>query len=772
MPFGPWPGAGGGGGGAWPGNGGAPPAIGAASAAGGAALTSSSNHTHKAAPISTVYVVGAALADQTAAILDANGGGIVLDGTGAGNTLGPVLTLKGSGGLTDAPAIIDGGDIAGRALHLKSGATTIAVDSPGGLGLSADLVSMDVPAGRGFQVDATTNLALGFQSALAAAAINGFGFLRSMPAPPTGVPASSYGSSATAMSARVFNTRDHDANDWDPVARTWIPSQAVARWPAANTRWYAIDGALGDDKNVGFSDVSSAAAGLVAKKTFAGLAQIFPLNGANRKAVIVIASGTYVGGLQVFLAGCSGYAADFPLILPTITNATAGAVAFAGDVNDKLMAGFVTATGMNAAGYNPVAPFDQVSIKCLKVGGAAPGFPAETAAPIPMGVRGRFDSATTTAALRNVSFPIVGISAADTLTGPNVATGAGFLPVAPVGTDTFYIEMAGLNVDQTLLGNFGNQGNTALASHNSAPPQIVGVNFGTSISVRNTPLRLIGCIGTLQTNAPVSTNFFFHDEAGTSRTVGCGMRVTVGQSVNSPVAINHNDSNQIVIAPGAFTLTEAIVFNIANGAFFAAGLTLTNCLGDVTGAVDTAQTTSLVGGRTSNAQSPVRIRGTAVGPTGASAGLNFNFSRACIGRLDISGMGASPCVRVLGLSSLTVTQFLVGTTGNNDVGMDLTSARGALIVAQSTPTVTGALGDVRLSDGTIITWAQAVAGVVDPAGNIIMGAATSPLHPIPVAAGAVAVAVTNAPAGSPATFARYFKWPDGAGGFITVGSLT
>ncbi|HXU02615.1 MAG TPA: hypothetical protein VN903_16740 [Polyangia bacterium] len=46
------------------------------------------------------------------------------------------------------------------------------------------------------------------------------------------------------------------------------------------------------------------------------------------------------------------------------------------------------------------------------------------------------------------------------------------------------------------------------------------------------------------------------------------------------------------------------------------------------------------------------------------------------------------------------------------------------------------------------------------------------LQPVQVRAGAVAVTITNAPAGSPATFARYFRIPDGAGGFITWGSLT
>jgi hypothetical protein len=62
--------------------------------------------------------------------------------------------------------------------------------------------------------------------------------------------------------------------------------------------------------------------------------------------------------------------------------------------------------------------------------------------------------------------------------------------------------------------------------------------------------------------------------------------------------------------------------------------------------------------------------------------------------------------------------------------------------------------------------------VIDTNGNMIFAAGNGPTHPIPVASGAVAVAITNAPAGSPAAPARYVKFPDGAGGFYTFPSLT
>ena len=70
------------------------------------------------------------------------------------------------------------------------------------------------------------------------------------------------------------------------------------------------------------------------------------------------------------------------------------------------------------------------------------------------------------------------------------------------------------------------------------------------------------------------------------------------------------------------------------------------------------------------------------------------------------------------------------------------------------------------------TTGTAAAGVIDTAGNMLFSSVTSPLHKTPVANGAVTVAITNAPSGSGATPARYFKIPDGAGGFYTLPSLT
>jgi len=104
------------------------------------------------------------------------------------------------------------------------------------------------------------------------------------------------------------------------------------------------------------------------------------------------------------------------------------------------------------------------------------------------------------------------------------------------------------------------------------------------------------------------------------------------------------------------------------------------------------------------------------------ANLSITGTTGQIGGCTIAGAGATPAIKLAGPCKITFSQGVcAGTTGNNDVGLDLTAAAGAEVIIVTTPTVTGALGDVRLADGRIITWAQARAGIVDEANNTIIG---------------------------------------------------
>ena len=191
-----------------------------------------------------------------------------------------------------------------------------------------------------------------------------------------------------------------------------VDQTAVADWTVGLTRVYAVDFINGVDGNKGYADpatsstgdyaIACATAGAVAKKTFAGLAAIFPRVGAGRNVEIVIANGgantaqAYTGQLGDFLNGVAGY--NIWNVRATGTNTTAGCTAFDGSVADATYQGAITVTGLNVAGYNPSGA-STTSLPCVLAGGGAASLPAEPAPPL--GWRVRFDAATATVALRN-----------------------------------------------------------------------------------------------------------------------------------------------------------------------------------------------------------------------------------------------------------------------------------------------------------------------------------------------------------------------------------
>lgn len=140
----------------------------------------------------------------------------------------------------------------------------------------------------------------------------------------------------------------------------WVVDAATtaAAWTLGSFRWYALDYDGGNDANAGYSDVSPAAAGLVALKTWQGLLAILPANGAGRSVEIVIKARA-AGATYLRQDGVT--AADLDLrpllnygrlsIRGTATEPTANAVAFAGDAADQIFCGAQIATGWNAAGY-------------------------------------------------------------------------------------------------------------------------------------------------------------------------------------------------------------------------------------------------------------------------------------------------------------------------------------------------------------------------------------------------------------------------------------
>jgi hypothetical protein len=549
-----------------------------------------------------------------------------------------------------------------------------------------------------------------------------------------------------------------------------IPGQKIqAAWPLANTRWYALDGALGNDSFAGFSDVSSAAAGLVAKKTIAGLAAILPRVGANRKLAVVVKAGTYADSIDTLLQGLGGYASN-ALVVGTVTDATSGAVAFAGNAADRIQAGFVTVTGLNAGGYNPTGGPSTTTMTIQQNGGGAAALPAEPAAPL--GWRIRFAATTTTVALRNICRTIVGVPT-------NASLSYQTLPAVPVVADIFYIEQAGvvMSAGRTVFMSMDNIA-PAFASGFEAGFQMVGINLTDTLRLGSGRVRWAGCrwggaaVAVLNGNSH-DYGASYVDETGTSRTIGAGLRIE-----NTVQWADFTNVNPLGQQTGCF-VGQVSVFrgsfaDLGASTYFGGGVLIDEVNMPTQATAGHAPFYSIGNISAATFPGPCRVKGAIAINAGARSGVQVCTASVALTPMTIDAVGAFPAIQLVARCVVSLNG-ISGTTGNLDVGLDLTLSRSSLIILPNgAPTVTGVLGNVRLSDGSIITWAQALAGVVDPAGNIIFASPNSPLKLTPTANGAVASVMTaNVGAvGNNVNIQRWVKVPDGLGGFFTFPSWT
>ena len=468
----------------------------------------------------------------------------------------------------------------------------------------------------------------------------------------------------------------------------------VADWPIANLRYYACDTAAGNDANAGFSDVSQAAAGLVAVQTLARLLQIIPRLGNARKFRAAIRSGNYATDTLIDFSGFSGYlGAQF---IGTDTVASAGAVAFQGDTNDTICAGFTNATGMNAAGYNPTAYSvdgeGTPSITLQLNGGGAPGFAAAPARPY--GCRLRFDIGTTTVALRNKSFAVL------LATGGNTLILSLPIGVNPVVGDVCYLEMPNVSGPaETLVSAAGAYG---------APLKFTGLRLGALLCTASS-LQLAGC----ECGAFAATESYvaINNQTGAA-VVGMGLR-SDGSQIFGGTIFTWRDSVETGLA--ATTLFQEVsTINWERSA--APGMIIYGGAHAIGNNVAESIGTNSSAGHGASCQ----IWAYQTGTTGVlSCGLAV-YGGCQLGRVKFSNMGANPCARIGGAGFGVIVQGLTGGSadGNTDVGLDMSpaglsgntlGAMGCIVALPVTPAVTGTVGDVRLPNGSIVSWASLVA---------------------------------------------------------------
>jgi hypothetical protein len=474
-----------------------------------------------------------------------------------------------------------------------------------------------------------------------------------------------------------------------------------AEWPVAIPRIYAIDGALGNDANKGFADPVSAsptdyaagcaAAGLVAKKTLAGLAAIFPSVGNGRLVVVLIKSGTYVGGLGTFLNGSEGYADGAPLVRGTVTDATASSVAFAGDINDATMAGGIRIPGLNNAGYHPTGVPTTNTIQLVKVGGGGPAFPADP--DVPTGWRLRFDNnAPTQAALRNSCTQVANHTGGDTVELQFD------LAVPPVATDVCYLEKAGLLWDGTVVSPANNGvSNSDFAGGGS---QIVGVDQTSAFTAGSAQFTFYFCgaLSATINNSLFQTAPFYVDPV--LGFIGVGGGLLLQQSSTFTSCFSGQSSSAFGSLFGLVCVQDLL---------FVEPLAITYSVGCACRRL-TVQGAELGANNNTNFVANLGSTGFTTGIPRAFGGNAFPMaiidSQIRIEDLNVTGAGNNPAIIVDGKNTIVVSGALGGSSGNNDIGMDFQKAFQCVLIltAGTVPTVTGAAGDVRWCGQALAAW--------------------------------------------------------------------
>jgi len=513
-----------------------------------------------------------------------------------------------------------------------------------------------------------------------------------------------------------------------------------ADWPIDTVRYYAVDYDSGSDSNLGYSDVSMAAAGTVARKTIEGLTKIFPKIGSGRRVTIAIK--TRAGG-AVYRNVADTEDADFDLlrgvygyqhivVRGTGTVATAGATAFADDAADRACLGSQVVPGTNTGGYEPTGVPTNNTFTCQLAGGGAPGLTAE---PGLLGKRIRFDSSTTTAALRNVG-GMIWKNTTDTIT---VSVN---LPATPVTSDKFYIEEPGTAFDRfvvqggsspnaALQPSFAqnglvfaglrspNTGGTHVAFIVCGWSDLVNLSFIDLASTGFNALRLLGAGG------QVSILPTWISNGDTTITSGVGVRTdgwwtaSRWQSIVFSSCALANGRPQIIDIGGG-------TINLGAGSYVGAGVLVQNARGS--GGTENTVGGNNIGNMASSTTRRLRCNG---GFAGAS--LSLANCDTFVRGVEFENAGTASLILIRGTASTSVINDCVGSSGNTGAGLDLALNRfcRVLMGQLNANTFSGDANRViELSGPVNYSLADSVrTNLIGPNENLVQGATSTAIGP-------------------------------------------
>lgn len=478
-------------------------------------------------------------------------------------------------------------------------------------------------------------------------------------------------------------------------------------------RFYALDYDSGSDSNLGFSDVSMAAAGTVAKKTWSGingLLSILPTVGAGR--TIVIAIKNRVNG-AVYLKedavthdsftyrGFRGYFQEHIVATTDFSDNTA----------DRLISGGVIQTaGPNGDSSWTCAAGATVNTFSISAG-ALPAEPTITE------YRIRF-TGNVTAGLLNKCATVYSNTATQIVLAHDIS-------LAPANGDTFFIEKCGVLFDAVNFDVDRRIVIRGIAADTVTANSFVGEGLSGAVRLSFCEARNTGASAFIATGADslqiLDTYPAF--DAGGNSLVGMGFR--------TPGGVTLQDWNSILLNATGFLCTTAgalvTLINCVRGTYGNGGV-VKNLLEIFSGGYpatrtqfDTNTSFDLIIGRTSSGWRDFKADSGSISP-----GLICVIEGACtIQNTVCTNAVGVPAIAIDGQNCCVKLATVTGSTGNTQHGLSLQFAGNSIVVVDAATTVTGTPGDILFGDGNAIgKWTDlATTNVVDNKGNDLEGSA-------------------------------------------------
>lgn len=498
------------------------------------------------------------------------------------------------------------------------------------------------------------------------------------------------------------------------IAATWPVTTAGVQ----QVRCYLIDYDGGNDSNVGYIDGAAGAtlvpAGL-AIKTWERFFQIFPKLGNGRWAVVLwkarAAAATYlkqdgVTADSILTGGISGYA----------YLRVSGSTDLTNSASDQITQGCVQVeTGPNGDGSFTVGAASTTTLLNLNAGSIS-------AEPASTQYRIRFSPTTVTVALRNQCRLVT----ANTTGSLTLGSAASTTPATGGAGDQFFIERPGCVVDKIDWAHGVPQSTTFGLFFN----YLTGVRTASTtssafkVSAASTGLSFVECSGATNTAVFVASDTFnfsvrdtFNTEAAAAITLGMGLRLNCQGNVNRVYAQNITCLGAMRAAT-SFSWAFCTYTNGGVGprSYFANAPTFNLC--GTPGGANLGETSGFILGDTSATNAAPRV---------VSGQIAVNQSSVGIRRVDVTN-NTNGAIKLTGMGCTLVVDGCTGTSGNTDVGIDMSAAVGCTLIAgrSSANTISGTAGDIRLAGTAITTHAAlTLVGHDDNAGNKYLGTGTA-----------------------------------------------